>query len=436
MKEFLLFLVLLSSVFSLTTQESRHLLALTSVGYKESEIQSLLAKSKSEAIEVIFQLSADNSPTNTPSYLQNLPTFKEFRKLPKSKKQEMRKEARKRGIQLQADWYTYLSSSQSQLREKMVLFWHNHFVSSLKKVKNPRLMFIQHNLFRKHALGSFKDFLHAIIFDPAMIHYLDTQSNQKGKANENFARELLELFTLGIGNYNENDIKEIAKAFTGYKANHYNGKFRMQYNQHDHSKKTIFGKTQRFMGQDVIDLILEQKSLAPFIVRKISKQFIYHDLSQFQIDRLSTIFRKDYNIAILIQEILRLDEFWNEQNQGVFIKSPVELMVGVVRYFDLQIKDPKIYVKLGRQMNQVLLNPPNVKGWPGGKHWINSHTYIVRQNISNRLSNNMKNMMKTSQKKVNLEFLVSSKYYAQFQNIHKKKRKLRQILKSDYFQLK
>jgi uncharacterized protein (DUF1800 family) len=322
----------------------------------------------------------------------------------------------------------------------MIIFWHNHFVSSLQKVKNPRLMLKQHNLFRKHALGSFKDFLHEIIYDPAMIHYLDSQSNHKGKANENFARELLELFTLGIGNYTENDIKEIAKAFTGYKANHYDGKFRISYPHHDHSKKTIFGETKRFMGEDVIDLLLQQKALPKFIVSKISKEFIAKELDTKTINQLSKSFlNSDFNISQLIKNILNLHQFWSLDNRGVMIKSPVELMVGIVRYLNIPIKDPKIYVKLGRQLNQVLLNPPNVKGWIGGNNWINSHTYMVRKNISNRLSNGMKNMMemmKSQENEVDLHHLIADQYFSYFAKAKNDKQKLKRILNSDYFQLK
>ncbi|PCJ18053.1 MAG: hypothetical protein COB02_06040 [Candidatus Cloacimonadota bacterium] len=437
MKKLLLQFLFISMSFSLTHQEARHLLSLTSVGFNTNEIKEILPLSKNKAINFIFNLSSDNSPSNTPDYLQKLPTFQEFRKLPKKEKQKLRKSQRKLGVQLQADWYTHLSESKSQLREKMIIFWHNHFVSSLQKVKNPVLMLKQHNLFRKHALGSFKSFLKDIVLDPAMIHYLDTQSNHKKKPNENFARELLELFTLGIGNYTENDIKEIAKSFTGYKANRFNGELSINYRLHDHSHKTIFKKTRRFMAEDIVELLFEQDSLTPFIVKKVSKEFIFKNLSNQKITELSKNFiESSYDISLLIKSILQLDEFWAKENQGIFIKSPVELMIGVVRYFDIKIKDPKIYVKLGRQMNQVLLNPPNVKGWIGGNHWINSHTFIVRKNISNRLSNNMKSMMNTNNSTVNLNYLLAFKYQSQFKKIKNQKKKLRKILSSDYFQLK
>ncbi|MCO4781339.1 MAG: DUF1800 domain-containing protein [Candidatus Cloacimonetes bacterium] len=440
MKKILLFPLIVPYSFTLSVEDSRHLLSLTSIGYTFTEIQELLPLTKQQAIQKIFANSADNSATATPSYLQNLPSFKEFKKLPKEKKKELRKKGRKLGVQLQSDWYRHLSASKAQLREKMILFWHNHFVSSLQKVKNPRLMLQQHNLFRKHALGSFKDFLHDIIYDPAMIHYLDTQSNHKGRANENFARELLELFTLGIGNYTEKDIKEIAKAFTGYKANHYNGKFRISYPHHDHSKKTIFGVTKRFMGEDVVELLLQQKALPQFIVSKLSKEFISKDLDDQIIHQLSSDFVKsEFDISKLIQQILNLNEFWSLDNRGVIIKSPVELMITTVRYFNLNIKDPKIYVKLGRQLNQVLLNPPNVKGWIGGNNWINSHTYIIRKNISNRLSNGMKNMMNMMSSKetqIDLKHLIADKYSKYFKNVKNDKQRLKRILNSDYFQLK
>lgn len=440
MKPILLLFLIASNCFSLDVEDARHLLSLTSVGYTFQEIQSLLPLSKKQAIRKVFSDSSDNSPSTTPNYLLNLPTFKEFRKFSKEKKKEFRKQGRKLGVQLQSDWYNYLSHSKSQLREKMIIFWHNHFVSSLQKVKNPRLMLKQHNLFRKHALGSFKELLHDIIYDPAMIHYLDTQSNHKGKANENFARELLELFTLGIGNYTEDDIKEVAKAFTGYKANHYNGKFRISYPHHDHSKKTIFGQTKRFMGEDVIELLLEQNSLPKFITSKIAQEFIFKTLPQIKLDRLSRGFVKsNFDISKLIQDILSLDEFWALDNRGVIIKSPVELMVGIVRYFNIPIKDSKIYVKLGRQLNQVLLNPPNVKGWIGGNNWINSHTFIVRKNISNRLSNGMKNMMnmmQSGESDLDLNHLVANRYFQVFAKTKNQKQKLKRILSSDYFQLK
>jgi uncharacterized protein (DUF1800 family) len=264
----------------------------------------------------------------------------------------------------------------------MALFWHNHFTSALRKVKWPTLMYRQNLLLRRHALGNFREMLHAIAKDPAMILYLDNQSNRKGKPNENFAREVMELFTLGEGRYSERDIKEAARAFTGWMVDRTTGQFRVDPRRHDPGSKTFMGRTGAFDGDDILDIILEQPQVAIFISEKLWREFIAGDPDPQEIARLARIFRAaDYEIKPLVQAILMSPDFRASGNRGTLVKSPVELIVGTARMFNIGANDGRRFARLGRYLGQDLFDPPNVKGWPGGNAWITSNTLLARQHF-------------------------------------------------------
>jgi len=280
---------------------------------------------------------------------------------------------------LNLEWLNKMAVEDSQLREKMTLFWHGHFAS---KVPFAYLMQVQNNMFRKHALGSFRDMLHAIAKDPAMLIFLNNQQNIKKQPNENFARELLELFTLGEGNYSEKDIKEIARAFTGWKVNRA-GEFQLVENEHDNEHKTIFGKTKNFNGNDVIDLILENPKTAEFITRKIYKYLVNYKVDEQKVEKLSdTFYKSDYNITVLLRSIFESDWFYNDENIGSKICSPIELIVRIKRLFTLEMKDEEVWLKAQNVLGQMLFNPPNVAGWAGDKNWIDSSSLMLRLNLA------------------------------------------------------
>jgi len=297
---------------------------------------------------------------------------------------EERKQLRKQQSKSLALWWQKLMlHSSSPFEEVMTLFWHNHFVSSIQKVKSPYLMLKQNDLFRNQGLGSFVDLVDSVLKDPAMLLYLDNNNNKKQAPNENLARELLELFTLGEGNYTEIDVKEIARALTGASVKKRTGEYVFRQNWHDSGEKTIFGKTDNFTVDDLAALIVSQEACAPFIVSKLWRYFIDEEPVEQEIVRLSSILKEaDYDLKVLVKAIFLTDAFW--QSNGKTIKSPVHLIVGTYRQFELTELTLNRWVFFTKNMGQLLFSPPNVKGWPGGKAWYSSAAIFYRELFINR----------------------------------------------------
>jgi uncharacterized protein (DUF1800 family) len=294
------------------------------------------------------------------------------------------------GDQLRSWWVYAMLESGDPLREKMTLFWHNHFATSIAKVQSASLMFRQNSLLREHALGKFEPFLQAMSKDPAMLIWLDSNSNIKGKPNENYAREVMELFSLGVGNYTEKDIREAARAFTGW---HTDGQgFKFVPGLHDYSAKTFFGRTGQWNGNDIVRIVLDQAAAARFLVGKLYSHFISETAvpTDAFLAPLCDSFRKSgYDVALLLRTMLSSRHFYSEQAFRRRIKSPVEFVLGAVR----GVADPaKLAVapqELARRisaMGQELFAPPNVKGWPGGRHWLNTSTIVERDNFAGGLA--------------------------------------------------
>ena len=300
------------------------------------------------------------------------------------------------GEQLRSWWLYCMLQGKHPLREKMTLFWHNHFATSIVKVQNALLMFRQNWLLRTHALGHFGPMLQAISRDGAMLIWLDANNNVKGKPNENYARELMELFSLGVGNYTEQDIREAARAFTGW---HVNGEgFRFNAREHDDGPKTVLGKTGPWDGGDIVRIVLEQPAAAHFLVRKL-----YHYLVNEQseppdsfLDPLCESFRKsDYDIAALLKTMLSSRHFYSDYAFRQRVKSPVEFVLGAVQavYGRFGEDDPayrplpqQVLVRWLDSMGQSLFAPPNVKGWPGALTWLNTSTVLERNNFATALA--------------------------------------------------
>jgi uncharacterized protein (DUF1800 family) len=268
----------------------------------------------------------------------------------------------------------------------MTLFWHNHFVSSQQKVKLPLLMYRQNALLRTHATGRFGDLLHAASKDPAMIIYLDNVSNRKGQPNENFAREVMELFTLGEGRYTEKDIKEAARAFTGWSLERDTGQFKFRPFLHDDGTKTVLGRSGRFDGDDVLDILLDQDATAEFITTKLWREFVSPQPDPKEVVRIAGRFRASrYELKAALRELLLSPAFWAPENRAVLIKSPVDLVVGTLRTFDVETGELAPFALLTAGLGQNLFAPPNVKGWPGQEDWINSTTLLQRKQFLERL---------------------------------------------------
>ncbi len=306
-------------------------------------------------------------------------------------RKEYQQEERRRMVEAQAWWFRRMLDSKAPLREKMTLFWHDHFSTSLQKVKQPVLLIRQNDLFRRNAFGSSRDLTQQILIDPAMLLYLDTQSSRKGKPNENFAREVMELFTLGEGNYTEQDIREAARAFTGYNIDRETSAVSQNRRQWDETDKTVFGKTGPFDGKAIIDLIFQKPEVAPFMTRKIWEFFVYEKPADAPIRALADGFRASgYNVGALLREIFMSREFYSEAAIRSQIKSPVQYTVELLKQLGIDSPPPGFPVIAGQQLGQILFMPPNVAGWDWGKAWINTNTLLARYNLAGFITNGSK----------------------------------------------
>jgi hypothetical protein len=279
-------------------------------------------------------------------------------------------------------WANRMVASPRPLEEKMALFWHGHFASNEAKVRDYRKLLGQLELFQKQGLGNFRDLTVAVAQDPAMLCFLDAGVNVKGASNENFAREIMELFTMGVGHYTEKDIREAARAFTGW--NYVDLKFVVNQDQHDDGEKTFLGKTGRFDGVDVIDIIMQQPATADFIAGKIYRFFVREDLSPELQKELGSVLREGhYQIAPLLEKIFMSRDFYSPASVGTQIKSPVELAVSTYRKLGLKSVPgvPDFNLATGA-LGQQLFAPPTVAGWAGGQSWITPGLLLERGNFA------------------------------------------------------
>ena len=322
-------------------------------------------------------------------YLQGL--YKGLEEAGRQQRQEMNAEERKmvqqknrEGIRnLNIYWLYEMVNSSAQLREKMAFFWHGHFAC-----RNLNIFYQQGllDVIRRNALGNFGTLLKEVSKTAAMLNFLNNQQNRKDHPNENFAREVMELFTLGRGNYTEHDVKEAARAFTGWTAN-LRGDFVFRRFQHDFGSKTVLGKTGDFDGGDVLDILLEQKQTARFVTEKIYKFFVNEQPDKTKVDWLADRFyNNQYDISKLLEDIFTSDWFFEEKNIGAKIKSPIELTAGIQRMLPMKFNQEEALLLLQRALGQLLFYPPNVAGWPGGKNWIDSSTLMLRMRIPQMLN--------------------------------------------------
>lgn len=295
-------------------------------------------------------------------------------------------EARQQGTESQVWWIERMLKSKASLREKMTLFWHDHFATSTQKVRGPFMMIQQNELFREFAFGNFRELTQRIVRDPAMMIYLDVQRSDKQQPNENFAREVMELFTLGEGNYTEEDIRNAARAFTGYQLNRLNGEVTQSARSWDAGDKTVFGQTGKFNGSDIVKLIFRKHECAEFMAKKIWEFFAYERPADALVKQLGKVLRDaDYEMKPLLEEMFLSEEFYNPKEMGNQIKCPVQYLVQMLK--ELEVADaPERWLVDGQvQLGQVLFLPPNVAGWDWGKAWINTNTLLARYNVAGNL---------------------------------------------------
>ncbi len=286
-------------------------------------------------------------------------------------------------LDLKAWWLHRMVASANPLVEKLTLLWHNHFATSNAKVDSVPLMAAQNDLLRRESLGSFRRALHGIANDVAMLLWLDSNSNRKRHPNENFAREVMELFSLGVGNYSEHDIQEAARAFTGWHVR--NGEFWFNTIQHDTAEKEVFGKRGTFDGGEIVELCLEHAACPRFLAFKLLRQFVEPLPPKEHIDALAACIRQhNFEWRPILRELFASRLFFSPEARRSIIKSPVELLLGAVR----QLKgNPNLQsvARLSAELGQDLFEPPTVKGWDGGRLWISSTTLIQRANFATAL---------------------------------------------------
>ncbi|NOY46688.1 MAG: DUF1800 domain-containing protein [Chlorobi bacterium] len=366
----------------MTPKQIQHLYWRAGFGISPKQLQKIASKSRIQIVDTLFSASETVTPlkVNT-SELEKISPKKILNNA------TIRKKAIDKSIEkireLNVAWIERLANPKELLRERMTLFWANHFVCEDKNIFHIQQY---NNTLRYHALGGFKAFVKAISKEAAMIKYLNNKQNRKERPNENFARELMELFTLGKGNYTENDIRESARAFTGYNHN-FAGEFHLKKLEHDYGIKTFFGKTGLFEGNDIIDIILEQKQCAQFICEKIYSYFVNDKLNTTHIDKMVAVFYPNYNIETLMRFVFTSDWFYNDINIGSKIKSPIDFLVGMNNIVSMEFKSPKDLLVLQKLLGQILLKPPNVAGWKGGKQWIDSNTMLLRLKLPSVLLN-------------------------------------------------
>ncbi|MCC6628437.1 MAG: DUF1800 domain-containing protein [Chloroflexi bacterium] len=275
-----------------------------------------------------------------------------------------------------AVWLYRMRHTGQPLQEKMALFWHGHFATSSAKVNRPGFVFDQYRLFGRQGLGAFGDLARAVARDPAMMLFLDLQQSRVGKPNENFARELMELFTTGIGPYTEQDVAEAARAFTGWTV--LDGVATFVPRRHDPRPKTVLGITGRLVGDDVISILLDRPETATFLARKLVRFFVTDAPDEAFVTQLAATLRASgYDLATALAALLRSPEFLAETSFHALIKSPVELLIGTLKAFDIAQVLPE-HARLLRAMGQDLFAPPTVKGWDGGLAWLSTSTLLQR----------------------------------------------------------
>ncbi|PJJ75086.1 uncharacterized protein (DUF1800 family) [Thermoflavifilum aggregans] len=345
--------------------------------------QTLLQWQSKSVKHVVKTLLRQHS--STPTMLQTeegrqlreqLPSLsRRFLQLTADEKKQLQKLQREGVKNLNLAWLQEMSTTPDFLREKMVLFWHGHFACRVPNVLHNEQML---QVIRENALGNFGTLLVAVSKSPAMLQFLNNQQNRKQHPNENFAREVMELFTMGRGHYTEQDVKEGARAFTGWGFNAA-GDFVFRKNLHDDGVKQFLGKTGRFTGDDILQILLEQRATSYHVTEKLYRFLVNDEPDAHQVQILADHFYDSgYDIPALLERIFTSEHFYEPQNIGARIKSPVELMVGMQRMISVTYPNPNIWLLFQRSLEQVLFYPPNVGGWPGGKSWIDSSSLMLR----------------------------------------------------------
>ncbi len=374
--------------------KAAHLLNRAGFGGRPDEVERFTRMELDAAVDDVmnFGRTPEASPAPDFSSLRNL--WESVARLYQNRASSERERFEARAIALRQDnqklqevrdwWVTRMIQTRRPLQEKMVLFWHGLLVSGRPDARYTENLFNQNELFRRSALGNFKTLILAVAKDPAMLEYLDNESNRKGRPNENFARELMELFTMGVGNYTEQDVKESARAFTGWTRRGF--EFYADARQHDDGPKTFLGRSGNFDGTDIINIIFEQPATARFLPRRLFEYLAYLRPDESLVDELAELFRRsNFEVAPVVRTILTSNAFYSPRAMRTQVKSPAQLVVGTARLLDVDAGMGPMLIRAMDIMGQALFYPPNVGGWPRGDTWINTATILIRYNFSGLL---------------------------------------------------
>jgi uncharacterized protein (DUF1800 family) len=394
--------------------EARHLLWRAGLGGTQQQIDLLVSWGPEKSVDTLLDVgksakSEPFKPASLETFDHNImrpPTEEERRTadaarrardedtlaMLREKRQEAERDDRRQMGEVQKWWLTRMIETSRPLEEKLTLLWHGHFATSFRVIEDSYHMFRQNEFFRQNAAGNFGDLLVGIVQDPAMLKYLDNDENRKGRPNENLAREIMELFGLGLGNYSEEDIKEGARALTGYTYEDDGFVFRQR--NHDPNQKTILGQRGNWNGEDFARIILSKNACARFIARKLYAFFVADLPSDEQggvrnvepwrrklVNELGDMLQaRNYELKPVLRRLFLSEHFYSPDVMRSQIKSPTQLVVGAARSLGAPTRDLSILNDALDLMGQRLFLPPSVKGWPGGRAWINTSTLYVRQN--------------------------------------------------------
>jgi uncharacterized protein (DUF1800 family) len=335
---------------------------------------------RSKAVEWLFADSRDFESLNIGSVSSDTPSL-DGKMAPSRLEKDnfkMKQQERQALRELNIAWFQRMSHGQGVLRERMALFWHSHFAC---RSRDPVFAANYANTLRKHALGNFGEMLTAVSKEPAMLQFLNNQQNRKGSPNENFSREVMELFTIGRGHYTETDVKEGARAFTGW-AFDPKGAFVFRRRLHDEGEKNFLGQRGEFDGADCIRILLEQKQTAYFVTEKLYRSLVSEVVDKGRVSQLATDFYSSgYDIGRLLHTIFLSEWFYEVSNKDLLYKSPVELLVGMQRTLGAYYDSPQPILYFQKALGQILFNPPNVAGWPGGRSWIDNSSLLLRMRL-------------------------------------------------------
>lgn len=387
--------------------EARHLLLRAGFGGSPQQVQALVGWGLEKSVDYLINFDkVSDDPVPPDLFDRNImhpPTVEERAEQRRAqaardedklaeyrlRRQQAEREDREQIKKLQHWWMKKMIETSRPLQEKATLFWHGHFATSYRTIEDSYHMFAQNGLFRRYAVGNFAEMLHKIVEDPAMIAYLDNNDSRKNKPNENLARELMELFSLGVGNYTEGDIKEGARALTGFTFK--DDTFEFDKNNHDDGPKALLGVSGKLDGHGFVDAILRKRECAQHICGRMYRYFVGdHPTGDKPLDAAATTvindlasgFRGDYHTGKMLKRLFMSEHFYDAAVRNEQIKSPVALAVGTVRSLNAPVRELSVLVDACDRMGQNIFFPPSVKGWDGGRGWINTSTMFVRQNLT------------------------------------------------------